>query len=243
MPDLITDLAHFGGELIAPIGTVVDRIFGDENREADRELQRDFARHGLRWRVEDAKEAGVHPLAALGLPLHGGQPVSVGDQDTFSKMGQDISRAVDAGSTSVEREQLRLLRLQGDHQDLVNKDLALSLNARLQADQVGPSKPSIIPQPLKPTMVGPNPGITVGEIPETTWARTAGGGRVPVPSRDVKESIEDQIIQEIGWAIRNNILPPGGIRESRGETWLPGIGWVPDATLKKWSTLGGFFQR
>jgi len=30
------------------------------------QLQKDFAQHGIRWRVEDAKAAGIHPLAAVG---------------------------------------------------------------------------------------------------------------------------------------------------------------------------------
>ena len=30
--------------------------------------QREFAKHGIQWRVDDAKAAGIHPLAALGSP-------------------------------------------------------------------------------------------------------------------------------------------------------------------------------
>jgi hypothetical protein len=40
--------------------------------------QQHLARHGISMRVKDAKAAGIHPLAAMGLPTTGGAPVSVG---------------------------------------------------------------------------------------------------------------------------------------------------------------------
>lgn len=46
---------------------------------ADRQLkqQQEFARLGVRWRVEDAQAAGLHPLSALGVNPASSQPVSV----------------------------------------------------------------------------------------------------------------------------------------------------------------------
>ena len=32
--------------------------------------QKEFAQHGLRWKVEDAKQAGINPLVALGASTH-----------------------------------------------------------------------------------------------------------------------------------------------------------------------------
>lgn len=69
---------------------------------ADRniELQKQFAREGIQWRVEDAKQAGIHPLAALGAQTHTFSPVAVGsalpDYSGIAQAGQDVSRAIHA---------------------------------------------------------------------------------------------------------------------------------------------------
>ncbi|AXH73285.1 MAG: DNA pilot protein [Microviridae sp.] len=75
-------------------------------QEREIELQKEFAQNGLRWKVEDAQRAGVHPLAALGATGAQYSPVGLGDNDTaasFSAAGQDFSRAIDATRTQPER--------------------------------------------------------------------------------------------------------------------------------------------
>lgn len=82
---------------------------------SDRILQQQFARQGIRWRVEDAQAAGLHPLYALG-----GAPATYtpsasqvsfgGDSDgarmgrALASAGQDVGRAVMAQATQQERE-------------------------------------------------------------------------------------------------------------------------------------------
>lgn len=75
-------------------------------------LQKEFAQNGIKWKVEDAKNAGLHPLAALGAQTTSFSPISVGasfQSDTgagqgFSDMGQNIGRALNATRTQAERE-------------------------------------------------------------------------------------------------------------------------------------------
>ena len=63
-----------------------------------------------------------------------------------------------------------------------------------------------------------------GAIADVGWARTPTGW-VPIPSKDVKERIEDQMIPELGWAIRNNLMPtigqgnPPPFKPKRGYFW------------------------
>lgn len=77
--------------------------------EANRQMQLDFAQKGIQWKVRDAEAAGVHPLFALGASTHSFAPVSLGSApsasmgSTLADMGQDISRAVAAKSTAVEK--------------------------------------------------------------------------------------------------------------------------------------------
>lgn len=74
-------------------------------------LQKEFAQNGIRWKVEDAKAAGLHPLAALGAQTSSFAPISVGAQNipdnsiggSVSAAGQDIGRAIHATSTAEER--------------------------------------------------------------------------------------------------------------------------------------------
>lgn len=71
------------------------------------EHQKEFAQNGIRWRVADAKAAGLHPLAALGAQGASYSPSAViGDSPDFSflkDMGQGIDRAMDAKATQKER--------------------------------------------------------------------------------------------------------------------------------------------
>lgn len=69
-------------------------------------LQKEFAQHGIRWKVEDAKAAGLHPLFALGGQGASYTPTIVPDSlgPAMASAGQSISRAVAATQTQYERE-------------------------------------------------------------------------------------------------------------------------------------------
>lgn len=75
-------------------------------------LQKEFAQHGVRWRVEDAKAAGLHPLFALGAQgaqyspsaVVGASPMGT----AISQAGQSLGRAVQAQETDAQREAVRL---------------------------------------------------------------------------------------------------------------------------------------
>jgi hypothetical protein len=66
----------------------------DRRRQEDMDFQREFAKHGIQWRVEDAKKAGISPLASLGMsPISASQSV-VGANP--SKVRSQRNRASDA---------------------------------------------------------------------------------------------------------------------------------------------------
>lgn len=71
------------------------------------EAQKEFAQNGIRWKVADAKAAGLHPLAALGAQTSSYSPSAVvGDSPDYSFLrdaGQGIGRAIDAKMTQKER--------------------------------------------------------------------------------------------------------------------------------------------
>lgn len=100
-------------------GNLLGGMFGEDRNEdnlnaarmqAERNeaLQREFAQHGIRWRVEDAKAAGLHPLFALqgGGAAFAPNPITVGGASSMAEsmrgMGQDVSRAIMAQATDLE---------------------------------------------------------------------------------------------------------------------------------------------
>ena len=105
------------GALISGAGSAISGLLANRSarKAADQQaaLQREFAQHGITWKVEDAKRAGLHPLAALGAQTTSYQPVSVGQDYSFARdFGQDLSRAMTATADAKERAQLQAEQLQ-----------------------------------------------------------------------------------------------------------------------------------
>jgi len=188
-------------------------------------LQKEFAQNGIRWKVEDAKAAGIHPLYALGASTTSFSPISVsGPVDNSSanlaSMGQDIFRSVMANTTKDERQE-KMAHLQLENQELQNMMLASQI-AKMNANPT-PGLPSnsglgaltnsgqgdayVLEQPLTRTHSAKGaPHQEVGAVPDVGYAQTETG-MAPVPSGDVKQRIEDQMIPELMWSVRNNLVP------------------------------------
>ena len=200
-------------------------------------LQREFAQNGIQWKVQDALKAGIHPIYALGSAGASFSPVSQNfSADTslpnaLAAAGQDIGRGIHATRTQSQRmdalgKTAAALQLEGlglDN-DLKRAEIA-SKTGRLRQGQVGPpmADPAanyLIPGQgdtqqvkAKPLEVAPgNPTrahMEGGAITDVGVSRT-NDGWAPVPSKDVKERIEDNIFQEALHFYRNNVLPSLG---------------------------------
>lgn len=101
------------GLIAAGIGAATSLLGGSRSNKENAKLmaqqmafQKEFAQHGVRWRVEDAKAAGLHPLYALGAQLPSGQPMVIPDAmgPAIAEAGQNVSRAIAAGMTAQERQ-------------------------------------------------------------------------------------------------------------------------------------------
>lgn len=211
------------------------------------EWQQAFAKNALQWKVKDAEKAGVHPLYALGAPTMSFSPVSLGGGSapsmaaSLGSMGQDISRALAAGmpkegkieafTQAAQTLQLENMQLQNDK---LRSDIAKTNNAGTPS--LPPSSGGdayLIPGQAesglvktKPLEIAPphssNPSHEPASITDTGFARTATG-LVPIPSKDVKERIEDIMPHEWAHYIRNNIGP------------YLGAGKPPAAALPAWA--------
>lgn len=192
-------------------GILANKSQKDAN-DANAELQREFAQNGIRWKVADAEAAGIHPLYALGAQTSPASPSYAGSNFSFmNDMGQDIGRAVDAKRTQPERAKARIDALAIERGELENQ-LLRSQISRINQPGHPPALPTgnsglIDEQPLQPIFREPGvPEKEVGSIPDYGYVRTKNGYAL-VPSQDVKNRIEDQIIPELMWAWRNQILP------------------------------------
>lgn len=209
---------------------IFDSIANIFNAERSNKIQQDFAKHGIQYKVKDAKAAGINPYAALGasttMPATTVGNVS-GIDDAF---GQAIDRAKAAGSTEDERVKHlaeKYAKLQVDNQEIQNNilraDLAKrtaqlappvpSFNQKWKVDGQGdaPSVTDVKIEPMKATASAPNmPGADPGAVNEIGWTRDPGGGYIPVPSKEAMERQSNDMLGMLMWNWRNRILPSLG---------------------------------
>lgn len=214
------------------VGDLIGGILGDQAQErsddrniqatdaanaSNQALQREFAQMGIRWRVEDAKAAGLHPLAALGasgaqaspsFQAFTGQP-RTGVADAVGRMGQNISRAMAVTSTAQERE-AKALQLRG--LDLDNQIKQAELDKLrgpsfpgsvdpLLSGQGDSSNALVIDEPLRRIASDPSDlSKEAGAIQDYQIVQTGNGYSV-VPGKSVKQAIEDSPM-EYQWLAR-----------------------------------------
>lgn len=237
--------AAVGGTALDFAGGLIGSSKSSKDAKKNRILQESMAKHGIRWRVDDAKRAGLHPLAALGANISMPNPVMSGSgeiiSNAMSNMGQNISRAAQAHVTRDERVQAQAMNTLAIERAGLENELL-----RTQISSIGrpttPSLPSATDNPIIPGQgdsfpsaavdVVPNqlnaseasqPWKEAGAVSDYTFARTKNGYAV-VPSKDFKDRSEDMLIPELMWAARNLIRPA----MPRGETpGKPPMEWLP----------------
>lgn len=106
-------IGSLAGAGVSALGGVASSILSNKAAENVNLLNykqaKEFAQNQIQWKVADAKKAGLHPLAALGMsPVMGPSATAVGDFSGLGagldQMGQNISRAIDAYQTQDQRD-------------------------------------------------------------------------------------------------------------------------------------------
>lgn len=191
-------------------------------------MAREFAQNGVRWRVEDARAAGLSPLAALGMHTPSA-PQVVGDHsmgNAVSRFGQNIGRSI-AQTRTAEEEQLGRLNLALMQTELKGREienmykLALLNNATNKGPGFPGSEYEVSGQPqsgVKSNVdwnaskrnvhirgkLGQEPGLS----PSTAWTITADGkGVQPYIPQSLSESYEADPIGGWGWGLENRLMP------------------------------------
>jgi len=202
------------------IGMLGD-LFGDDDAEdrqnMEYERQKEFAQMGIQWRVEDAKKAGLHPLAAIGAGGASYSPTIVAGDTNFgsklgsvagrlAEMGQNTKRAEVATMTDDERE---MSALAIRNAQLRNQLLEGQIVAEWAAIMGQPGTPPM-PNVVGPSVVGPRassgsiqakPSISIsskpgdasteaGNTPLNKRFDMGGGATIDLPSQAASESLE-----------------------------------------------------
>lgn len=102
------------GGLIGLIGARMANKSQEKMHKENMRMQREFAQNSIKWRVDDAKRAGIHPLAALGSQATYYTPTSTQSHNELS----DIAGGVADSANSIGRS-MQILAL--DNQDSQNK--------------------------------------------------------------------------------------------------------------------------
>lgn len=119
------------GSVVSGIGNLIGGASAantaEDNAIRNIDAQREFATHGIQWKVADAKAAGINPLAALGAQTNSFSNV-VGDDGAFGRgiaaAGQDVGRALMA---TQDKE---------DKKDVLERQLLEARIANINADTV-----------------------------------------------------------------------------------------------------------
>jgi len=201
--------AIIGGALIQAAGSLGGGAMSSKEARRNVRFQKQFAKKGIQWRVEDAKAAGVHPLYALGAQLPSFSPVQSGIGDSLAAAGQDIGRAVSARMNPVQREAIKL-ELQQKQADLDRthaetryietnmRDVWASRLARIN-DQIS--------QPLPQFNQGE--GVALGNF---STADSAPPGRMkPDAATSISSSITDPGIAHGTTPMVRQFTLPGGL--------------------------------
>ena len=91
MPFPFVAAAMAAGALASAYGAKRARDQANAQFGINVQQQREFAQRGIRWRVADAKAAGIHPLAALGVQTAQYSPISIGTGNRYAALGRQLS--------------------------------------------------------------------------------------------------------------------------------------------------------
>lgn len=240
------------------LGGLLGRKDQEKQQEQNWQHQKEMAQSGIQWKVADAQKAGIHPIYALGAPTASwsGSVMSDPLAPALASAGQDIGRAINSTSSVTQRataysQAAQTLQLErgGLENELLRTQLARSrqnLNPAIpDATQKwgieGQGETAIPSGPIKEKAERQNwdPGSPSNEAfahADVSYARTPAGGYFPVPSKDVKERIEDIEPAEWAWFARNNLPQAFGAKHNPPFAAPPGQRW-------EFSPIDGYMLR
>lgn len=220
--------AAFGmGALSKLVGNLSDTYgTGDKLRDEKREEARDDyywnEKHGIQARVEGAKAAGLHPLAALGFQA-GASPQTVVGADPIPYSHTESTKApprdptLDAFNAARTRQaeaeaDIAELNAHKAYRDYATSQHTLASQPGNPPQAVMPTSPANLTASTVKSGVKVKPdevtagtgGVTAGRHPGASDVDVPGYGRMRVPAGPLKEALEDNEVASTAMLIALN---------------------------------------
>lgn len=215
------------GSIVSAVGGLAGGLLSAKSQRsanaANAAMQKEFAQNGIRWKVADAKAAGLHPLAALGAQtMSPSASFGATDYSYLAGMGQDVGRAIMAKQTKQERaaqqaydQQIRQLNLRRG--ELENQHLEAQISA-INRTALPPSMPS----------AGSNTGLAgQGDaIPEEVHLRDAFGQTSLAQNPDTVIGADENLPAFVQSNIRTfkRLIKHAFYPDANGNFWHPFTG-------------------
>lgn len=184
----------------------------NQNKLAERQenLQREFAQNSIQWRVNDAKKAGIHPLAALGSQGISYNPSYVGG-DNFG--GSQASISTSTSDKEIDELNKRLLTAQVRHAEAEATSAEMANIPKPQntggvlfgasqtkgalTNQTGVGH-SVSPTSM-PGQASVNP-YGVSEVNNAVnFTKNTDGSLSLMPSQDVQDLVSESMLERLRW--------------------------------------------
>lgn len=185
----------------------------NQNKLAERQenLQREFAQNSIQWRVNDAKKAGIHPVAALGSQGISYNPSYVGG-DNFGGSQASVSVST-GGDKEIDELNKRLLTAQVRHAEAeaISAEMANLPNSQntggvlfgasqtkgALTNQTGVGH-SASPTAM-PGQASVNP-YGVSEVNNAVnFTKNTDGSLSLMPSQDVQDLVSESLLERARW--------------------------------------------
>lgn len=210
----------FGSILKAVAGPVLG-LFSDNQSRQDQKganaqnyaAQKEFAQKGIQWKAQDARKAGLHPMAALGAAGSGFTPsfqAFTGNESAVGQMmdaipGQNTNRAARANMTDQDRELHALAVRRGELENQLLEGQITQLWSSIMGQPTNPPAPgpsvagavnqhgqgsvTIVPSKQESARKG-DAGATAGNTPAMRGVDVVNGQRVDLINPSIAESLE-----------------------------------------------------
>lgn len=191
----------------------------EEANIANVNMQYDFAKHGVQWRVDDAKRSGLHPLAAIGANTNSPYANVIGkDYSYLEAMGQAVGKGF---LTEKAKMELALLQSQKNNID-ANTIATLRNSGRNIDDLITVTSPSAGNESVKKVNISGQPqvieqsnlvpaevnNVQAGVIPQEVIYKNADGTWKLGLSQQASEPIESSWPDQFSYIL------------VRGKRWL-----------------------
>lgn len=137
------------------LGGIFNRSSAEEMQQRNLAMQMAFAQNRIQWTVDDAKKAGINPLAALGGATQTYSNLA-GDSslgDSIAAAGQNVSRAISAGTekeSKLDQLNAKLIEAKINNVNADTLEKTASASDRARAAQPGDPPPVYANVPFPP---------------------------------------------------------------------------------------------